>query len=105
MTGVAGIGRIVVITTVTSRTVIGNHGMCPVQGIVIIMYRKRSRFPARSGRMARGTIGWNTQCNVIRICRLIKIGGMATRTGIRRIDVIAIMTNVAIICNSLVSTG
>lgn len=105
MTTITGIGRIVVITVVAGRTVIGNHGVCTIQGIVIIMYRKRSRLPARGSRVAHRTISWNTQCGVIRIDRLIKIGGMAARTGIRCIGIITVMAKSAIICNSLVSTG
>ncbi len=54
---VAGIGCIVVIAVVASRTVTGNGGVRTLQYVVIVVHRERSRFPTRVGGMAGRAVG------------------------------------------------
>ena len=51
-----GIGCIVVIAVVASRTVVGNRNMRPVQSIVVVVNRESRRIPAGVRRMAHRTI-------------------------------------------------
>ena len=93
-TGVWGIG---VIAIMTGGTVVGNSGMGTVQGVNVVMVSKSGGRPTGSSGMACGTVGTEAQSLVIRIGRLIEIRRMTTRTGIRGVGVIAVMTGNAII--------
>ena len=69
----------VVIPVVADSTVIGNHRVCPVQRVIVVVDRESGRRPARSRGMAHRAIGRKAQGNVIGVQRQIKIGGMAGR--------------------------
>ena len=56
VTGVAGIGRGIVISVVAGRAIAGNGGVRAVQGVVIIVNWEGGRFPARRGGVAHRTI-------------------------------------------------
>ena len=59
--------------------------MRPVQRVIIVVNRERSRFPTRGCRVAHRTIRWDVQRNVIGVGCPIKIRGVTARAGIRRI--------------------
>ena len=99
-----GVGCIVVIAVVTGSTVVGNSRVRPVERIVIVVIGKRSRRPARLGRMATGAVIAKAQRYVVGIARLIEISAMAANTSIGRINVIAVVTGSTLISNDSVPT-
>ena len=78
-----GIGRIVVISIMTSRTIIRNSRMRPVERIIIIVHAKTSRRPARRRCMAARTVRIKPQRYMVGISRLIEIRRVTGRTGRR----------------------
>lgn len=86
-----GVGCVVIVAVVTLGAIIGDTGMSPVQRVVAVVVRKRGRFPGCIG-MAGGTIGGNIEGNVVRIGCLVIIICMAPRAGIGCIHVIAVVT-------------
>lgn len=52
----AVIWRVVVVTVVASRTIVGNRCMCPVQRVITIVVVKTGRVPTWLRRVAGGTI-------------------------------------------------
>ena len=72
-----GIG---IIPLVASRTIVGNWNMCTGYYIIIIMNGEGCRFPARKCRMACATFGWNVDCSMVWICRLVEIRRMTAIT-------------------------
>ena len=97
MTSRTGIRCIVIIAVVAGSTIIGNCSVRPVQGIVIIVNRESSRIPAGCCCMTHFTVSRYTERHVIRVGRLIEIGGVAAGAGIRRIRVIAVVTGITIV--------
>ena len=96
----AGVRRVVVVPVVTSRAIIGNTRMCPVQIVIIVVNRECGRLPTRGGRVAHGAIGRDVQCNVIGVGRPVKIRGVTTRAGIGRIvEIPSNMTKSAVVRN------
>ena len=73
-----------------------NIGMCPIQWIKIVVIKRRG-YPG-SLCMTGGTIGGELRRYVVGIRRTIIIRGMATRAGVGRIRVIALVTFVATHC-------
>ena len=60
VTGVAGIGRGIVITVVAGSTIAGNGRVRPVQGVIIIVNWEGGRFPTRRGGVAHRAIRWDS---------------------------------------------
>ena len=54
---VAGIRRIVIIPVVAGYTVVGDGGMGPVEGIVVVVNGKSGRHPAGLGSVAAAAVG------------------------------------------------
>ena len=94
-----GVGCIVVIAVVTGSTVVGNSRVRPVERIVIVVIGKRSRRPARLGRMATGAVIAKAQRYVIGVAGLIEIRRVAARTGIGCIGIITMVAGCTIIGN------
>jgi hypothetical protein len=99
VTTVAGIWRGVVVAIVASGAVVGDGRVCPVQRIIIVVYRECRRFPARRGRVTHRTIRWEVQRHVVRIGSLVEIRAVTAVTSIRRIGIIPVVTRVAIAGN------
>ena len=59
VTGVAGIGRGIVISVVAGRAIAGNGGVRAVQGVVIIVNWEGGRFPAGGGGMTHRAVRWD----------------------------------------------
>ena len=68
VTGVAGIGRVVVVAVVAGGTISCNCGVCTVQGIVIIVDRESGWFPTGRRGVTHRTVGGYCQGAVIWIC-------------------------------------
>ena len=68
----ASVGCVVIVTLVTCGTIVRDRSMRPRKRVIITMCGKSSRAPTRVSGMAQLTVRRNTNCLVIRICRLIK---------------------------------
>ena len=79
MTAGAGIRRIVIIAIVAGITIIGDSRMSTRQRIIIVMYVKSCRSPARSRCMAARAIRRYTQRYVVGVRTLIIVNCMTTR--------------------------
>ena len=90
-----GIRRVVVVAVVAGGAFVGDHRMCAVQRVVVVVDGKTGRFPANI-RMAGRTIGGYPQGAVVWIGRLVVIGCMAARTGVRRVGIVAVVASIAI---------
>ena len=77
---VAGVRRGVVVAVVAGCTVIGDSRMCPVQRIIVVVNRERSRRPAGCGRVTHDTIRRKIQRHVVRVGRLVEIWCVTSRT-------------------------
>ena len=69
------------------------------------MDREGRRFPARSRGVAHRAICRDRQGYVVRIGGLVKICGMAARTGVGRIREISVVTGIAVVLNGNVCAG
>ena len=78
MTSNACIGGIDIITLVTRKAIAGNGGMCTGQRVNIVMIECRGTPCAL--RMTGFTGSRELRRNVIRVCRLIVLSGMAAKT-------------------------
>ncbi len=105
VTTYAGVRCIVIISIVAGGAIVGDACVCPIQWIIIVVDRESCRLPARRRGMAHGTIRWDHQSNVIGIQARIVIRCMTTRTGIRGVVVIAVVTGIAVIRNRYVRPG
>ena len=99
---VTGVGRIRIVTVVTSIAIIRNRNVCAckrINGVVI----KRGWCP-RGLRVASGTLRWELGRCVVWIGRSRVICIVATIAGVRRIGIVTVVTSVAIIRNRHVCT-
>lgn len=80
---------------VTGITIIRNGRMRSVQGVKTVVIKRGWR--PGSFRMAGSTIHRELRCYVVWIGCTVIIGGVTTRAGIGRIDVIALMAGITII--------
>lgn len=71
---------IVIVPIVAARTIIGDHGMCPIQRIIIIVNGEGGWLPSRIRGMTGSAIRWNSQSRVVWIGSLFKIHHVAGRT-------------------------
>ena len=92
----AGVRRIVVVPVVTSRAIIGNTRMCPVQIVIIVVNRECGRLPTRGGRVAHGAIRRDHQRSVIWIQTRVVIGRVATCASIGCIGIVAVVACITI---------
>ena len=76
---------VVIVSVVAGSAIVGNSCVCPVQSIIIVVNRERSRLPTGGGRVAHGAIRRDIQRNVIGVGCPIEIRSVTTRAGIRRI--------------------
>ena len=90
-----GIRCVVVVAVVAGGTFVGDRRMRTVQRVVVVVDGKTGRFPANI-RMAGRTIGGYPQGAVVGIGRLVVIGCMAARTGVRRVGIVAVVASIAI---------
>ena len=102
---VAGIGCIVVIAVVTSCAVVGNRGMCAIQGIERIMNRETCGFPTGRGGVAHGAIHGEIELRVVGIACLGIICVMTTVAGVWRIVKVAVVAGITIVGNGDMRTG
>lgn len=102
---VAGIGRIVVIAVVAGSTIRCNGSMCAVQGIIRIVNRESSGFPAGCGGMAHSAIRGEIQRLVFRIGCLNKIRIVASIAGIRGAVIEPVVAGITIIGNGRMRPG
>ena len=87
-----GVRRIVVVAVVAIRAV--HRRVRSVQGIIRIVDRETRRRPARGRRVAALAVRRDTQRHVVGVRGLGVIVRMATRTGVRRVVVIAVMASI-----------
>lgn len=73
MTAVAGIGRIVVISVVTTLAIVADELMGSIEHIEVVVLVKTRRRPAGLSGVTGSAVFRNSQSNVIRIGRLIVI--------------------------------
>jgi len=99
VTTYAGAGRVVVIAVVASCTVVGNSRMRPAQNPVIVVNRESRRIPVGVGRMAHRTIGWNAKDDVVGVGTAVEIRQVTANTGVGGVDIVALVTSVAVIGN------
>ena len=95
----AGIGRIVVITIVACRAIIGYTRVRPVERIVVVVVGKSCRRPAWLGCVAAGAVIAEAQRYVVGVTGLVEISAMAARTGVGRVVVVTVMTGSTLISN------
>ena len=93
----AGVGRIVVITVVAGHTVIGNSRMRAIERIVVVVVGKSRRCPAGLGGVAARTVIAEAQRHVVGVAGLVKIRAVATRTGVRGVVIVPVMTGCAVV--------
>ena len=103
VTTYTSVGRIVVIPVVA--IIAGSSLVRSVQWPIGVVDREGSRFPIRRRGMAHRTIRREIQCQVLWILACIVIRGMATRTSIGCVVVIAVVTGIAIIGNRNMRSG
>ena len=105
VTSHAGIGCVVIVAMVTSSTIVGNVGMRTDQGIIIVVNREGSGFPARRRGMAHGTISRNVQQRMFRIEAGIVICLVTGYTGSGYVQIIPMVAGIAIVGNGQVRPG
>ena len=97
MTAHTGIRSVIVIPVMASGAVIGYDSMRAVQGVIIVVDRKGGRRPTGVCGMATRAIRRNGQGHVVRVGALVVIRRMAACAGVRRVCIIAVVTNITII--------
>lgn len=68
-----GIRSVVIIPIVARRTIIGDHGMCPIQWIVVIVNGKGGGFPSRFSGMTGSAFYRKSEDRVVRIGGLFEV--------------------------------
>ncbi len=106
-----GVGRLIIVADMAARTsiwrvgiipvvagsaIVSNGGMCAVQGIIIVVNGKGSGLPTGGG-VTGFAIRRDGERGMVWIRACVVIRRMATRAGIRRVHVIAVVTDITII--------
>lgn len=100
-----GVGRIIIVSVVAGGTIVGDDGVCAVEGIEIIVDIEGSRHPVRIGGMAGGTIVGQVEGLVVGVGSRIEVLLMTAGTLVGCVVIIPVVAFCTIGCNGLMGSG